>query len=222
MTQERVTGEDRAKNRAKAQEERRNLKREIVESLPKFLVNVLVLLAVVLVYVFLLPWFRALDMFPLLDIVAFGTTVIITGYSLLQSGVLLVIILFGVEALKEFAIFANAASDFVISRLPGMRSADRGTVRRIPLDVIYLLFVIIIYTLIQPVFLPGVFPIPALADLFQKFAVAVALFFVLFFVYDLAKSIQKSAKRGIDDFAKRVAGRFEDEEEGAVKGEHRR
>lgn len=208
-------------DRAKAQEERRNLKREIVESLPKFFLNVLVVLGVVLVYVFLLPWFRVLDNYPLLDIVSFGTSVIITGYSLLQCGVLLVILLFGVEALKEFAIFANAASDFTISRLPGMRSADRGTVRRIPLDVIYLLFVIIIYTLVQPVFLPGVFPIPALADIFQKLAVALALFFLLFFVYDLAKSIQKSAKRGIDNFGKRVARHVKDDEV-EVRGERRR
>jgi len=213
---------DRAKDRAKAQEERRNLKREIVESLPKFLVNVLIVLGVVLVYVFLIPWFRVLDLFPLLDIINFGTTVVITGYSLLQCGVLLVILLFGVEALKEFAAFANAATDFAISRLPGMRSADRGTVRRIPLDVIYLLFVVIVYTLIQPVFLPGVFPIPALADIFQKLAVALALVFLLVFVYDLAKSIQKSAKRGIDKFGKRVAGHVKDEEEVEVKGQRRR
>lgn len=221
MTEEHDTT-DRAKDRAKAQEERRNLKREIVESLPKFLVNVLIVLGVVLVYVFLIPWFRVLDLFPLLDIVNFGTTVVITGYSLLQCGVLLVILLFGVEALKEFAAFANAATDFAISRLPGMRSADRGTVRRIPLDVIYLLFVVIIYTLIQPVFLPGVFPIPALADIFQKLAVALALVFLLVFVYDLAKSIQKSAKRGIDKFGKRVAGHVKDEEEVEVKGQRRR
>ena len=221
MTEEHDTT-DRAKDRAKAQEERRNLKREIVESLPKFLVNVLIVLGVVLVYVFLIPWFRVLDLFPLLDIINFGTTVVITGYSLLQCGVLLVILLFGVEALKEFAAFANAATDFAISRLPGMRSADRGTVRRIPLDVIYLLFVVIVYTLIQPVFLPGVFPIPALADIFQKLAVALALVFLLVFVYDLAKSIQKSAKRGIDKFGKRVAGHVKDEEEVEVKGQRRR
>jgi hypothetical protein len=95
-------------------------------------------------------------------------------------------------------------------------------VRRIPLDVIYLLFVVIVYTLIQPVFLPGVFPIPALADIFQKLAVALALFFLLVFVYDLAKSIQKSAKRGIDNFGKRVAGHVKDEEEAGVKGQRRR
>jgi hypothetical protein len=213
---------DRAKDRAKSQEEQHNLKREMVESLPKFLVNVLIMLGVVLVYVFLIPWFRVLDQFPLLDIVNLGTTVVITGYSLLQVGVLLVILLFGVEALKEFATFANAASDFAISRLPGMRSADRGTERRIPLDVIYLLFVIIVYTLIQPVFLPGVFPVPALADIFQKLAVALALFFLLVFVYDLAKSIQKSAKRGIDNFGRRVAGHVKDEEEVAVRGQRRR
>jgi hypothetical protein len=221
VTEEHDTA-DRAKDRAKAQEERHNLKREIVESFPKFLVNVLIVLGVVLVYVFLIPWFRVLDQFPLLDIVNFGTTVVITGYSLLQCGVLLVILLFGVEALKEFAAFANAATDFAISRLPGMRSADRGTVRRIPLDVIYLLFVVIVYTLIQPVFLPGVFPIPALADIFQKLAVALALFFLLVFVYDLAKSIQKSAKRGIDKFGKRVAGHVKDDEEVAAKGQRHR
>jgi hypothetical protein len=217
VTQERETAE----NRAKAQEERRNLKRELVESLPKFLLNVLIVAGIILVYVFLLPWFRVLDTFPLLDIVNFETETVITGYSLLQCGVLLIILLFGVEALKEFAIFANAASDFVISRLPGMRSADRGTVRRIPLDVIYLLFVVIIYTLIQPVFLPGVFPIAAFADIFQKLAVGLAVFFLLLFVYDLAKSIQKSAKRGIDDFGKRVANHIKDDE-GTAKGGRRR
>ncbi len=39
------------------------------------------------------------------------------------------------------------------------------------------------------------------------------LFFVLVFVYDLAKSIQKSAKRGIDRFGARLGQRYEDQDE---------
>jgi hypothetical protein len=218
MTEERKTAE----NRAKAREERRNLKREMAESLPRFLLNALIVLGVALLYLFVTPWFFVLDQFPLLTVVlSYGEPVMLTGFSLLRVGVLLVIILFGVEAVKEFAKFADAVTDFVISRLPGMRSADRGTVRRIPLDVIYLLFIIIVYTLVQPIFLPGVFPIAALAFAFQWLVVALVLAFALTFVYDLAKSIQKSAKRGIDNFGERVASRVKDEEEVRVREERR-
>lgn len=211
-----------AENRLKAQEERRNLKREMVESLPKFLLNALILLGVALVYFFVTPLFFVLDQLPLLTVVlSYGEPVMLTGFSLLRVGVLLVMILFGVESVKEFAKFADAATDFVLSRLPGMRSADRGTVRRIPLDVIYLLFIIIVYTLVQPIFLPGVFPIAALAFAFQWLVVALVLAFALTFVYDLAKSIQKSAKRGIDNFGERVASRVKDEEEVRVREERR-
>jgi len=39
------------------------------------------------------------------------------------------------------------------------------------------------------------------------------------FIYDLAKSIQKSAKRGIDRFGNRLARRYEDEEEEPEKSD---
>ena len=196
----------------KALEERRNVAREMAESLPKFLVNALIVLAVSLFYWFVTPLFILLDAYPLLDMVTFGTVVVVTGYSLLRIGVLLVIVFFGVEAVKEFAKMADALCDFVVSRLPGMSSKDRATVRRIPLDLIYVLFVIVVYVLVQPIFLPGIFPIEVLRVPFQVLAVSLVLFFVLTFLYDLAKSIQKSAKRGIDNFCKRIADRLSPEE----------
>lgn len=199
----------------KAQEEKRNLKREIIESLPKFIINVIVVIAIVVLYwiITLTPWFSgALDVFPLLDISSPSWTVILTGYSLLRAGIILVVIFFGVEAVKEFAKLADALVDFVVSRLPGMRSTDRATVRRIPLDLIYLLFTLIVFILVQPVFDPAFFPIAVLQPHFQILAVSLVLFFVLTFMFDIAKSIQKSAKRGIDDFAKNLAERVEKDE----------
>jgi hypothetical protein len=195
----------------KAQEEKRNLKREIAESLPKFLINLIVVVAIVLFYWFvsLTPWFSgALDVYPILDISTPIWTVILTGYSLLRAGIILVVVFFGVETVKEFAKLADALIDFVISRLPGMRSTDRATVRRIPLDLIFLLFTLVVFILVQPIFDPAFFPIAILQPYFQIFAVSLVLFFVLTFMYDIAKSIQKSAKRGIDDFAEGVADRF--------------
>lgn len=198
----------------KAQEEKRNLTREIAESLPKFLINIIVVVGIVLFYwvVSLTPWFSgALDQFPILDISTPTWTVELTGYSLLRVGIILVVVFFGVEAVKEFAKFADALVDFVISRLPGMRSTDRATVNRIPLDLIFLLFTLIVYILVQPIFAPAFFPIAALQPHFQIFAVCLVLFFVLTFLYDIAKTIQKSAKRGIDDFAKGLANRVSKE-----------
>jgi len=197
----------------KALEERRNLVREMAEALPKFIVNALIVVAVSLFYLFVTPLFILLDLYPLIDMVALGTVVVLTGYSLLRVGVLLVIVFFGVEALKEFAKLADALCDFVVSRLPGMSSKDRATLRRIPLDLIYVLFTIVVYVLVQPFLLPGIFPVPFLQVPFQVLAVSIVLFFVLTFLYDLAKSIQKSVKRGVDRFCKRLADRISPEEE---------
>ncbi len=139
--------------------------------------------------------------------------VILTGYSLLRIGVLLVILLFGIEALIQFAKSADAFSDFIMSRLPGMRSTDRAHPRRIPLNLIYIFMILAVYVIVSPIFLPNMFPIPVLQPYFQILAVALVLFFVLTFIYDIAKSIQKSAKRGIDNFGKRLASRYEGDEE---------
>lgn len=196
----------------KRKEEKRNIAREMAESFPKFLINAVIVLGVTLFYFFVTPLFITLDLFPIMSLVSYGIPILITGYSLLRTGVILIIILFGVEALKEFAKFADVLVDFIISRLPGMRSTERATVRRIPLDLIYILFTLVIYIIIQPVFDPSFFPIPSLAIPFQILAVSIVLFLILTYLYDIAKSIQKSAKRGINNFGKRLAGRFEDEE----------
>lgn len=199
----------------KGKEEKRNLTREMAESLPKFLINALVVLAVAVIYWFVTvtTFFSVLDLFPLLSVTIDSTTIVgLTGYSILRVGLILVIIFFGVEAVKEFAKFADALVDFIISRLPGMTSTDRATVNRIPLDLIYLLFTLIVFILVQPIFDPASFPISVLQPYFQIFAVSLVLFFVLTFIYDIAKSIQKSAKRGIDDFAKELANRVSKEE----------
>jgi hypothetical protein len=139
--------------------------------------------------------------------------IVLTGYSLIRIGVLLVILLFGIEALMQFAKSADAFSDYIIARLPGMRSTDRHHPRRIPLNLIYIFMILAVYVIVSPIFIPGMFPIPVLQPYFQVLAVALVLFFVLVFIYDLAKSIQKSAKRGIDRFGKRLARRYEDAEE---------
>ncbi len=205
----------------KGKEEKRNIAQQMAESLPKFLINSIIVVGIALFYFFVTPLFIILDVFPLLDLVTGAIVIQITGFSLLRMGVLLIIILFGVEAIKEFAKFADALVDFIVSRLPGMRSMDRATVRRIPLDLIFILFILVLYILVQPVFDPAFFPIPTLSVPFQIFAVSVVLFFVLTFLYDIAKSIQKSAQRGIDNFGKRIGARFEeDEEEPRIEGEY--
>ncbi len=199
----------------KAREEKRNVAKQLATSFPKFLVNGLIVICLGLFYIFIVPFFFFLDQYP---VIILETAIppgqeILTGYSLIQIGVLLVILLFGVEALLQLAKSADAFVDFIMSRLPGMRSTDRAHPRRIPLDLIYIFFTVVVYILISPIFLPGAFPISILQPYFQILAVSIVLFFVLSFLYDLAKSIQKSAKRGIDNFGKRLGGRFEDEDE---------
>jgi len=94
-----------------------------------------------------------------------------------------------------------------------MRSTDRHHPRRIPLNLIYIFMILAVYVIVSPLFLPGMFPIDVLQSYFQVLSVALVLFFILVFIYDLAKSIQKSAKRGIDKFGKRLGRRYEDGEE---------
>jgi hypothetical protein len=197
-------------------EEKRNVAKQLATTFPKFLINGLIVIGVGLFYIFLTPLFIGLDSYPILVLPTIwdpSGLIILTGYSLIRIGVLLVILLFGIEALMQFARAADAFSDYVISRLPGMRSTDRHHPRRIPLDLIYIFMVLAVYVIVSPIFLPGVFPILVLQPYFQMLAVAIVLFFVLVFIYDLAKSIQKSAKRGIDKFGHRLARRYEAKDE---------
>jgi hypothetical protein len=198
----------------KAREEKRNVAKQLATSFPKFLVNGFIVIGLGLFYIFIVPFFFFLDQYPLiiLETAIPPGQVILTGYSLIRIGVLLIILLFGIEALLQLAKSADAFVDYIMSRLPGMRSTDRAHPRRIPLDLVYIFFTVVVYILISPIFLPGAFPIPFLQPYFQILAVSIVLFFVLTFIYDLAKSIQKSAKRGIDNFGKRLGGRFEDED----------
>lgn len=191
-----------------------NVAHEIAESLPKFFLNVFVTIGIALFYFFVTPIFLVLDLYPLLvmDFLFPSLPVIISGYNLLQIGVLLTIILFGVEAIIQFSKFASALVDYVVSRFPGMKSRERATVRRIPLDIIYILFIVVIFVLIQPALSPATFPILALQPYFQILAVCIVLYFVLTLMFDIAKSIQKSAKRGIDKWSKRLANRVIDED----------
>ncbi len=209
-TPEEVEAEWRA-----SKEERSNVAREIAESLPKFFLNAIVTVLIALFYFFVIPIFLVLHFYPLLNM-TLGTptpiTIMISGYNLLQLGVLLVIIYFGVEAVIQFAKFANAMVDFVVSRFPGMKSRERATIRRIPLDLIYILFVLVIFILIRPALDIVTFPITALQPFFELLAVSIVLYLVLTLMFDLAKSIQKSAKRGIDKWSKRLANRVSDEE----------
>ena len=201
----------------KAKEEKRNVAKQLATSFPKFILNGLIAIALGLFYLFIVPLFQpVLDLYPILVIYTLVPTpgfIVLTGYSLIAIGVLLVILLFGIEAIMQFAKSADAFAEFVISRLPGMRSSDSKHPRRIPLDLIYIFFILVVYVIISPIFLPGNFPIPLLEPYFQIIAVAFVLFFVLVFVYDLAKSIQKSAKRGIDRFGARLGRRYEDRDE---------
>ncbi len=214
-----MTGEEETPEEIEAEEhaektERSDVAREIAESLPKFLLNVLVTVFVTLFYFFVTPIFLVLDLYPLLSVslIFWPLPVVISGYNLLQLGVLLVIIFFGVEAVLQFAKFANALVDFVVSRFPGMKSRDRATIRRIPLDIIYILFVLVIFVLIRPALDPLTFPIAALQPFFELLAVCIVLYLVLTLMIDLAKSIQKSAKRGIDKWSKRLANRVRKED----------
>lgn len=200
----------------KSTEEKQKVAKQLATSFPKFLINGLIVIGLGLFYLFIIPFFISLDQFPLLvldTVYPIPSNVVLSGYSLIRIGVLLVILLFGIEALMQLSKSAGAFVDYVMSRLPGMRSTDREHPRRIPLDLIYIFFTLVVYILISPIFLPGVFPILALQSYFQILAISFVLFFVLAFLYDLAKSIQKSAKRGIDNFGKRLGGRFEAEEE---------
>ncbi|MDO8122860.1 MAG: hypothetical protein Q6364_00555 [Candidatus Hermodarchaeota archaeon] len=200
----------------KAKEEKRNVAKQLATSFPKFVLNGLIAIAIGLFYLFIVPLFQpVLDAYPILVIytLVLPGVIILTGYSILAIGILLVILLFGIEAIMQFARSADAFAEFVISRLPGMRSSDSKHPRRIPLDLIYIFFILVVYVIISPIFLTGNFPIPLLEPSFQIIAVAFVLFFVLVFVYDLAKSIQKSAKRGIDRFGARLGRRYEDRDE---------
>ncbi|MHA2314796.1 MAG: hypothetical protein ACXACF_05860 [Candidatus Hermodarchaeia archaeon] len=200
----------------KAKEEKRNVAKQLATSFPKFVLNGLIAIAIGLFYFFIVPLFQPiLNAYPILVIytVIPAGVIVLTGYSILAIGVLLVILLFGIEAIMQFAKSADAFAEFVISRLPGMRSSDSKHPRRIPLDLIYIFFILVVYVIISPIFLSGNFPIPLLEPYFQIIAVAFVLFFVLVFVYDLAKSIQKSAKRGIDRFGARLGRRYEDQDE---------
>jgi hypothetical protein len=203
----------------KRKEEKRNVAKQLATSFPKFLINGLIVIGLGLFYFFAVPIFIALDGYPMFVINAFDfvsgspVIVILTGYSLIQVGVLLVILLFGMEALLQLVKSADAFVDYIMSRLPGMRSIDRGHTRRIPLDIIYIFFTLVVYILISPIFQTGTFPVATLQGYFHFITVALVLFFVLTFLYDLAKSIQKSAKRGIDKFGKRLGRRFEEDEE---------
>ncbi|MFW9831827.1 MAG: hypothetical protein ACFFD8_08630 [Candidatus Thorarchaeota archaeon] len=197
----------------KAKEEKRNVAKQMATSFPKFLVNGLIVIGLGLFYLFIIPFFVLLDQYPLLILETFvlPNIIVLTGYSLLRIGVLLVILLFGIEAIMQLARSVDALVEYLMSRLPGMRSTDRHHPRRIPLDLIYIFFALVVYIIISPIFLPGQFPIDVLQPYFQLLAVSIVLFFVLTFIYDLAKSIQKSSKRGIDNFGKRIGGRFEDD-----------
>ena len=192
-------------------EEKRNVAHQLAESFPKFVVNALIAFGIVLFYLFVIPLFLVLDTFALF-VIEGPQPIILTGYSLLRVGVLLVALVFGVQAVIQFAKFADALVDYIVSRLPGMRSTDRGRLRRIPLDLIYILFILVIYVLVAPLLSSAVFPIPVLYPVFQGVVVAVVLYFVLSFMYDIAKTIHRAAKRSIDRFSKRIAKRFEDEE----------
>ncbi|MFX1576034.1 MAG: hypothetical protein ACFFCF_02565 [Promethearchaeota archaeon] len=196
-------------------EEKRNVAKQLATSFPKFIINGLIALGIGLFYIFVIPLFIVLDSYPILILPTVwdpAGVIILSGYSLIRIGILLVILLFGIEALLQFARSADAFSDYIISRLPGMRSTDRYHPRRIPLNLIYIFMVLAVYVIVSPIFITGIFPIEVLQPYFQVLAVALVLFFVLVFIYDLAKSIQKSAKRGIDKFGKRLARRYEDEE----------
>ncbi|MFX0167885.1 MAG: hypothetical protein ACFE89_00895 [Candidatus Hodarchaeota archaeon] len=200
----------------KKKEEKRAVAKQLATSFPKFIINGLIVVGLGLFYIFAIPLFVNLDGYPLLvlqTLVVPSGVIILTGYSLIRIGLLLVILLFGIESLLQLAKSADALVDYIMSRLPGMRSTDREHPRRIPLDIIYIFFTLVVYILITPIFQPGQFAIPVLQPLFQNLAVGLVLFFVLSFTYDLAKSIQKSAKRGIDKFGKRLGSRFEGEEE---------
>ena len=197
-------------------EEKRNVAKQLVTSFPKFLINGLIVIGLGLFYIFLVPLFFILDLYPMLILPTIwdpSEVIVLTGYSLIRIGVLLVILLFGIEALMQFVRSADAFSDYITSRLPGMRSTDRHHPRRIPLDLIYIFMVLAVYVIVSPIFLPGMFPIAVLQPYFQVLAVALVLFFILVFIYDLAKSIQKSAKRGIDNFGKKLGRRYEDGDE---------
>ncbi len=211
-----MSEEQRDEQEAKALEEKRNVAKQLVTSFPKFIINGLIVIGLGLFYIFAVPLFILLEIYPILVLPTLAMPtgeVILTGYSLLRIGVLLVILLFGIEALIQFAKSADAFSDFIMSRLPGMRSTDRAHPRRIPLNLIYIFMILAVYVIVSPIFLPNMFPIPVLQPYFQILAVALVLFFVLTFIYDIAKSIQKSAKRGIDNFGKRLASRYEGDEE---------
>lgn len=215
-----MSEEERAEvEEEKRKEEKRNVAKQLATSFPKFLINGIIVIGLGLFYLFAVPIFNTLDAYPMLVINAFDffsgspVIVILTGYSLIQVGVLLVILLFGMEALIQLAKSADAFVDYLMSRLPGMRSTDRGHPRRIPLDIIYIFFTLVVYILISPIFLTGAFPVATLQGYFHFIAVALVLFFVLTFLYDLAKSIQKSAKRGIDKFGQRLGRRFEEDDE---------
>jgi hypothetical protein len=208
--------EMKEKEEESKKDEKRKVAKQLATSFPKFLINGLIVIAVGLFYIFAVPLFTFLDLYPILVLPTVWSptgTVILTGYSLIRTGVLLVILLFGIEALMQFARSADAFSDYIISRLPGMRSTDRYHPRRIPLDIIYIFMILAVYVIVSPIFIPGMFPIDVLQPYFQILAVSIVLFFVLIFIYDLAKSIQKSAKRGIDRFGARLASRYETDDE---------
>ena len=103
----------------KAKEEKRNVAKQLATSFPKFILNGLIAIALGLFYLFIVPLFQpVLDLYPILVIYTLVPTpgfIVLTGYSLIAIGVLLVILLFGIEAIMQFAKSADAFAEFVIS-----------------------------------------------------------------------------------------------------------
>ena len=112
-----MTDEEKAeREEGKKKEEKRNVAKQLATSFPKFLINGLIVLGLGLFYIFAVPLFFFLDSYPILVLPTIWDpigVIVLTGYSLIRIGVLLVILLFGIEALMQFAKPHSTGSAFL-------------------------------------------------------------------------------------------------------------
>ncbi len=179
LSEEEITAEEELKER---------LHEEIIKRMPFVTLNFIALLIFAFIYWFVFPLFVFLEGIMLINQ--------ITALELLQLFTIVMMSIMGYRMLFDFFVILDAWSDFFISKLPGVRSEEKDSLRRVPKDIIYIFIVFLAYLAIEPFILS----VPVFGNLIFLVLPYITLAIVLIFIYDTAKSIYFSLDIRIKSF----------------------
>ncbi len=134
-----------------------------------------------------------------------GTNISI--FDLFNIGNLILIFLFAAKIAVDFGILLDKIMVMLVSRLPRQKASSKGTARRIPLDIVYIILLLVIGAIAYPYLVP--FEIDA--PIIYWIPMGIILTLALVILYDLTKTIYLITEKRIQRIADRFAEKLEKE-----------